>query len=293
MIYTLYTPEITVTVDSFGAELKSIRTNSDKQEFLWQYEGTSFWQRQAPVLFPIVGQLKGDTYSLNGNTYQMSKHGFARDMEFKCYFQSFEEIKFVLRSDEETMKYYPYDFSFHIIYKLEKNKIQVRYIVENQCEERMFFSVGGHPAFRCPIAEGETLEDYFLEFETPEHTARHFLENGLYNNETMPILFNTNRLPLSERLFQNDAIVLKYINSKAVTLKCDKHGEYVKIDFADFPYLGVWKQPEAPFICIEPWLGLADSTYTDGNFAEKEGIQALGAYERMNVCFSIEIGKIE
>ena len=270
-----------------GAELKSIYHLHHQLEYLWQGDA-AFWNRHAPVLFPIVGKVKNNTYRYNHKDYQLPQHGFARDMNFVCIEQSNDQAIFLLQSNEETLKVYPFQFSFYIIYTLVENTLRVAYKVENHSESDMYFSVGAHPAFNCPLEKGLTFEDYQLTFEDKEIAHRLLLgANGVSRNTEL-VLNNTNELPLDYSLFkEKDAIIFKDLKSKYMILESKKSKRAVDFNYKGFPYMGIWTKP-GPFLCIEPWYGIADFEHADGLLNHKEGIQHLVENEKFEAYYEMK-----
>lgn len=260
------------TFKSKGAELCSLILKSVNTEMIWQADA-AFWPRHAPVLFPIVGKLKDNTFYYRDKPYHLPQHGFARDKEFKLISKTANEMVFSLTSDEESLKVYPFHFEFNIIYKLDGNKLTVAYNVRNNGVESMYFSVGAHPAFRCPLLENEHIEDYYIEFEEPETAERHLLKDGLFSGETKKVFNKANIIPLRYDLFTEDALVFKDLKSNSIALKSKRNPHEIRMSFKGFPYLGIWtKGPGAKFICLEPWLGLSDASQHSGRLEEKEGL---------------------
>ena len=280
--------ELRIKISAAGAELTSVFNKQNKQEYLWQAD-KKWWPRHAPVLFPIVGKLKNDSYSINGNSYTLPQHGFARDKNFQLHEKQNNAVTYILKDDESTLQIYPYHFSLKIIYTLSGKKLTIGYEVKNTGKQQMYFSIGAHPGFICPMQEDEKFTDYYLEFEKAETLDRHLLENGLFKGVTESIFSNDDILKLNYDLFAKDAIVLKNLQSKYLYLKSNKSGYSLKFDFAGFPYLGIWTKPGAPFLCIEPWFGIADYKNSDGELAQKEGIISLIANEVFSASYSIEI----
>lgn len=268
-----------VSIHPLGAELKSVFHKDYNLEYIWQGD-PAFWAKSSPVLFPIVGELKDKTYRYKGQSYQLSRHGFAREKEFAVSSRDENVVTFTLESSAETKAVYPFDFRFSITYTLEEDTLQVRYGVSNRSEGEMLFSVGGHPAFNLPLAEGTSYTDYRLAFAENETAGRWPIsKQGLIEKEPQPLLQNSNVLPLSKELFAKDAVVLKHLQSDNVQLLSDKTEHGLKFSFDGFPYLGLWAAPGADFLCIEPWCGIADSVDADGNLENKEGINRLVAGE--------------
>lgn len=280
---------ISVQVASKGAELQSIFHKQSRLEYIWGGD-PAVWGKHSPVLFPIVGELKNRTYIHKGKSYRLSRHGFARDMDFEVTEQDNASVTFTLTSDAATENVYPFKFSFSVKYRLHKNSVQIFFIVENAGDEVMLFSVGGHPAFNVPLVEGTVYEDYQLVFSHNEKVGRWPIsKDGLLELEPAPLLENENVLPLRKELFANDAIVLKDLKSKSVTISSSKTTHGITVHFDDFPYLGIWETKGGDFVCIEPWCGIADSVGVSGRLEEKEGINSLQPSATFEVSYTIEV----
>jgi galactose mutarotase-like enzyme len=268
---TLQNQLISATIQSKGAELCSLKNANTFREFLWQAD-PAHWAKHAPVLFPIVGTLKNNSYLHQEKSYSLPRHGFARDREFSLLEQSETQAVFQLLSSEATLVEYPFTFDFRITYTLDKNALITLYTIHNLGEDKMYYNVGAHPAFALPHA----FSDYRLEFSADTELTAHELTADLIGHTTHPISLHNHNLPLAYSLFEKDALVFKRSESDLVTL-FEKDQPILQVSFADFPNLGIWTKPQAPFICIEPWLGYADTTDASGVLEEKEGIQSLAA----------------
>jgi len=274
---------LSVSISDKGAELQSIVNHTTGLEYMWS-GNPAFWGKKSPVLFPIVGGLKDNTYQFKGNSYQLSRHGFARERLFNVTEQSTDAILFSLTSDTDSLSVYPFRFSFYVGYRLEENNIHVTYKVENTDEQEMYFSVGAHPAFAVPLAEGTTFEDYYLQFSEKEDTGIWPLSaEGLIKEEAIPFFQNNDQIALRKSLFYGDALVFKSLRSTAIAILCHKHAHGLRLTYHGFPYMGIWSSRDADFVCIEPWCGIADNVNTSGRIQEKEGINKLntgGHFER-------------
>ena len=289
MNYEIKNEHIKAKIKSFGAELNSLQKCAEELEYIWQGD-SKYWNRHSPILFPIVGRLKNDSYTYQNQKYNMTQHGFARDKEFEVIKNEVDFIEFRLKSDEKTLEIYPFSFELYLSYKLEKNSLIVSYKVINKSDDKMLFSIGAHPAFNWTLKEDEKKEDYFLQFENIKQTKRYFLnDKGLvYNHEDLKII--DNKIALNEELFKNDALVFEDLNIKTLTLKNSINENYIKLNFENFPYLGIWSKPTgAPFICIEPWFGVADDENSNQNFEDKKGIITLEKDEIFSCFYIIEI----
>lgn len=278
---TLSNGTLTATINPKGAELNSLKDSNT--EYIWEGD-PKFWGKHSPVLFPIVGALKNNSYLYNSQTYALSRHGFARDTVFSVKQQDNSSVTFSLVSNEETKKVYPFDFELEVVYTLNGKTLEIRYNVINKGSGNLPFSIGAHPAFALP----GNFESYSLVFEHNEPLVSTQLENDLISATTVNIPANGGVLPLKHQLFENDALIFKQLQSKAVTITY-KEEPLLKVHFTDFPHLGIWTKEGAPFICIEPWQGYSDSVNSNGIFTEKEGIIDLPEGKAFTAAFSIEI----
>lgn len=272
---------LTATFNTLGAELVSLK--SEKREYMWD-GNPDFWNKHAPVLFPIVGALKNDTYFFEGKKYQMSRHGFAREKQFQIVEQTANKIVFSLKEDEETLKVYPFHFEFKIEYILAEKALEVHFEVINTSKHSMYFAVGGHPAFALP----ENFENYSLVFTGNDELRFSLLEHNLLQNQTQVLETKNNIKTLDYSLFEKDALVFRDRQIQSVTIQ-EKGNDFLKVKFEQFSDLGIWTKRNAPFICIEPWFGHADEVQTTQNLTEKAGIIKLEQQENFNANYSIEI----
>lgn len=289
--YELKNSTVSVRVDSLGAELRSLRKLSTDTEYLWCGDET-YWGRVSPVLFPIVGGLKNNEYRTGKKTYFMQKHGFARDMEFELLSQSENEIWFVLTSGRETYESYPFDFVLKLGYRLGENKVEVLWQVENPGKENLPFSIGGHPAFNCPVEEGVKQSECFIGFGEKEEivSTRISDETGLVYGCMEVYGLTDGKLAITENLFEHDALVIENSQTKEVSL-CKKDGTpYIKVTM-EAPLFGVWAplKKGVPFICIEPWYGRCDSEDFEGSFEEREWGNIAEPGQAWNASYQIEI----
>jgi len=275
-------------ISSQGAELISFKSLKNDQEFIWQGD-PNYWKRHAPVLFPIVGRLKGDTYYFDGKDLHLGQHGFARDREFELISQSPEDVTFLLQADRQTLNVYPFHFKLYIRYELKEHSITTSYQVVNTGNADMYFSIGAHPAFRCPLSDNKKFDDYYLKFNRELRLERYLLDDGLLNGQTEKIELDDHRLKLDYTLFEKDAIVLKKLKSDNIVLQ-EGGRDIFAFRFYGFPYFGIWTSKSgAPFICLEPWHGIADHFQHNQRFVEKEGVRILNSYREFNCQYSLEI----
>jgi galactose mutarotase-like enzyme len=288
-MFILENQHLKIAVNPIGAELDSVFHKGSQLEYMWSGD-SDFWGKKSPVLFPIVGSLKNNTYFLEGEKYQLSRHGFARERVFILEKQDDISLLFTLQYDSETLKKYPFKFVFSIKYMLIENTLKVTYLVENQSVMTMPFSVGAHPAFKLPLVENTTYNDYFLEINEVETFGRYPLSiEGLIESKPNPFLENGTKIPLKKELFYADAVVLKDMKSSRISIKSDLTPHGLTMDFQGFPYFGIWAAKDAPFVCLEPWCGIADGVETTQNIMEKEGINLLAAGGIFERSWGIEV----
>lgn len=263
--------KITASVDTIGAELKSLRKAESDLEYMWQGD-PAYWNRTSPVLFPLVGGLKNGEYRTNGKTYKMGKHGFIRDKEFKLMSQESTELWLVLDSDESMKEVYPFDFKLEIGFRLEDWKLKVMWRVENPSGETIYFSIGGHPGFKCPMNLGEKRSDYFIGFDTKECVCSTAIGNdGLANENKVIYELTDGIIPFTTELFEKDAVVLEDNQVHSISILTPDKKPYVTVNF-DTPVVLLWtlEDENAEFICIEPWCGLCDFTDFEGNWEDRK-----------------------
>jgi len=278
----------------FGGELLSLKIDGIERihqgEKCKDENGNVFWKRHCPVLFPIVGKLKNNKTIINEKVYEMSQHGFARDQEFELVEKSDNIHSYVLKSNEYTKTIYPFDFELYNIYYLDKNKLTVKYKVSNTGNSEMPFSIGSHPGFK--IDEKDLKgEKYYLEFEKEENEIKFLsLDDGLVKKGYIKnLLIDKKRINLNSYTFENDAIIMENIASKNIYLyNKTENKKVLSVNFEQFPYLGLWSKPNAPFLCIEPWFSIADSVETNGVFMEKRNILTLKPKETFKCEYTVE-----
>lgn len=286
---TLENDKLKVAVNSRGAELDSLFFKETNTEYLWSGDA-KYWSKKSPLLFPIVGTLKQNTYHFNNKAYNLSRHGFARETEFALTHQTDVSATFSLSDSEKTLANYPFPFKLDVVYSIQGATLSVAYNVTNTGSENMYFSIGAHPAFRLPLDEKINYDDYYFEFEQIEDGYRWLISSeGLLEPNTVPFLINTNVLPITKDLFKKDAIVFKYLNSTRVSLKSNKSKHGVEVNYPGFPFIGLWAAPDADFVCIEPWCGIADATTSNQDFINKEGINLLTPSQVFERTWSVRV----
>lgn len=274
---------VKATIDPFGAELIELSLIGG-ENVLWKKDGI-FWNRVAPNLFPIVGRLKNDTYSVSGKQFSMSQHGFARDRSFTVESQTEASATFLFCSDMGTYSIYPFSFEYRVIYTLQDSGILVQYTVKNTGDVELPYSVGGHPGF----ALSDDLSNYQLCFPGSLKIERHLLEGSQFSGQTETMIID-GILPLSYELFERDAIVFIEPPFKTLTLAHKVKGPVLTVSSDQWDALGIWTKKEAPFLCIEPWWGYADRADASGDLFEKAGIHVLEVFRQEISGYSISIG---
>ncbi|SDR67486.1 aldose 1-epimerase family protein [Gramella sp. MAR_2010_147] len=279
-----------ITVKETGAELCSILNKENNKEYIWQ-ANPEIWGSHAPNLFPVIGVLKEGKYHFETNEYEIPKHGFIRHNEnIRLKERSENQLVFELLYSEETLKMYPFKFDFRIAFTLNKKSLEVNHHIINLDNKPIYFSLGGHPAFNIQLFENEKIEDYHIEFDQKMDLDTYVLNNdGLVSSNTKKVLKNESSIRLTKEIFNSDALIFKNIKSKVVDLVSEKNGKILSIEYRDFKNLGVWAKPGAPYVCVEPWLGISDIEGTDQNLKNKEGIIKLSAEKEFDANYTISI----
>ena len=278
MLHTLQNNVLKITLDDRGAELKSITAVEDGTEYLHDGDPT-WWKYTSPVLFPIVGKLVDGKYRAEGQEFELPQHGFARTSNFKCIREEEDEVVFQLNWNEDTLEVYPYKFVLEITYILRENRVELVWTVKNVDDKTMYFSIGAHPALKCPIVAGESFEDCYLKFNVAENSSRILLlSSGCLSSDRVPTL-NGKEFNLNYEIFKGDALVFDDLKSDEITVCSRKSSKSIKIMAKGFPFWGIWTPSKggAPFICLEPWHGHADFSDFTGDISEKDGIRKLSA----------------
>lgn len=285
--YGLENDTIRIEIDSHGAELKSLVKKETGAEYMWCADA-KYWGRTSPVLFPVVGNVSGKQYRTKGKTFDMGQHGFARDMEFTLESQTDNEIWFVLRSNEETLAKYPYEFVLKLGYRLDGAKVEVLWHVENPSEEELPFAIGGHPAFYCPVTSGGKQSDCYIQFDIAGSLKCSTIDGYLVGDRVDTYELEDGMLRIDEHLFDNDALIIEKQNIKKVSLCDPKKQAFLTIEM-DAPLFGIWRpaDPGAPFVCIEPWYGRSDRIGYAGELRDREYENVLAAGENWDAGYTI------
>ena len=282
MLYTIENDYLTAQIDDMGAQLHSMKSKEDEKEYIWQ-GNPAIWYGQAPVLFPVIGQLLDDKFRYDGAEYPMAKHGFARKTPFEAADVEGARAVFLLKSSDETKAMFPFDFELEVCFELVGRALKVTHTVTNTDDKVMYFSLGAHPGFNCEIGD-------YLAFEESEEGAeveKIDKENIIIGRKFSVDLVDGNKLYLTPDLFNDDALIFSDLNSSVVTL----HGQdrTVRFDFGDAPFLGVWAKPNAPYVCLEPWYGVNDDRIRYGDISQKRGIQSLEPDESFDLVWIAEV----
>ena len=280
----------TVEIRPLGAELISFKDKESGREYMWSGDA-EFWTGRSPVLFPIVGSVYDGVMRAEGGEYALKNHGFARNREFRLVEAEETRAVFHLSADDETLAIYPYKFALTLTYTLEGSTLRIQYRVDNDDDKNIYFQLGTHPAFNCPIGGDGEFEDYVLEFNEEETLERFYVTGGNIQipDKSETVLEKGTVLPLTRAQFEEGAMIFRDVKSDRVTLKSEKSEHSVSVSSENFPYLGVWQPKNAPFICIEPWHGLADADKFEGELKDKELAVELASGEYFEAALVIEI----
>lgn len=284
MFYTIENEYLSAQINDMGAELHSLVTKDDGFEYLWQ-GNPDIWYGQSPVLFPIIGRVLDDKYYIDGKEYTMPKHGLFRKRDAELFEKTDNSMTFLQKSDDETIKIFPYEFEVYVTFELIEKSLKVTHKIVNKSENIMYFSIGGHPGFNCEIG------DYLL-FEKNENLDTVEIDTEcLRTGKTIPVLRDSNKIIITEDIFNNDALIFTQMKSEYVTLASDNHSRKVKFDYSDCSYLGIWAKPGAPYVCIEPWWGVNDSHERKADFSEKDAIISLDSGNTYKCYWCAEISE--
>ena len=281
----LESSDLRIQISEWGAELQSIYSKANHIEVLWQGHNR-YWNRRAPVLFPIVGKLKNHTYIVNSKPYQLPQHGFARDVKFNVTAQDTNTLEYTLESNAYTQSVFPFAFQFKIKYSLNNYILTTCFTTVNTGNTQMMYSFGAHPAFNCPMIAGTRPDDYAIRFYNTNLTHT-LLAEGLRTSIQNPLHLQNGMLPLHQSLFDNDAFVFENSQITAVSLHLDQY-PLLTLNCKNWPYFGIWSKPAAPFICFEPWHGVADHIATNLQWVLKPGLIQLQPASSYSAEFTLD-----
>jgi galactose mutarotase-like enzyme len=276
---------LSATVKADGAELCSLR-DAAGEEMLWQ--AGPVWPRHAPVLFPIVGRLKDDTLRHDGKSYRLTQHGFARDRRFAWLNRSAVGCRLVLHEDADTRAIYPFAFRLEVAFTLDDDSLEQRFTLTNPGREVLPASLGAHPGFAWPLAEGVEKTAHVLEFAEPEAGAVRRLADGLLRENLEPTPIKGQTLALDPALFAADAVILPEPVSQSVRYTAPG-APTIELAWEGFRQLGIWSREAGSFLCIEPWHGTASPADFDGEFADKPGLMLIPPGERRTLSIRIRL----
>lgn len=290
MLYTIKNNQLSLTVSDHGAEIKSIIFNNEERI---HDSNPKYWNRSAPLLFPCIGTITNGESIINGKPYNLPKHGFIRDKDFVMTNQTENSLEFTFVSNPDTLKIYPYEFELVVKYAITTDTVSSDVIVKNNSNETMMYNFGLHPAFKTPIREGESFKDYkfITESSTDHNIYKVELSNGTIDfREVMRTINFSKPLPLDYEDYKYDALVFDNIDFDHLTLTNNEETHGITFEFKGFPMLGIWTPypKDAPFICIEPWIGCADPTVHDGLFEHKTHVQTLEPSKENTIKYSFK-----
>lgn len=272
MLYTLENEMLTVKVESLGAELKSVVSKDAATEYMWCGD-EKYWKRTSPVLFPSVGTMKNKEYLYNGKKYPMCQHGFARDMEFQLVSETEDSLWMEVHATPKTLVDYPFHFTLQIGYELKGNQVKVLWkVINNEEENMMYFSIGAHPAFNCPIHGEESKEGYGMRLNSKGNVLYSLIdENALMLNSKNELQLSDGKVLFHPTFFDDGAYIIEDYSASEVSLFDSQGKEYVTVNFGA-PLFGIWspEHKDAPFVCIEPWYGRCDRATFEGRLDERE-----------------------
>lgn len=266
---TLKNDFLTVLISEVGAEIHSVK-NTNGDEFMWTAD-PDVWPMHAPIMFPICGGLKDDKYLMYGKEYTLQKHGFIRFETFKVEKSDDTNVTFLYTPTAKTKAQYPFDYELRVIYTLDKNTLSAKYKVTNKSDVKMYYAVGGHEGYLCE----DGIENYDVVFDKNETLSAYVLDGNLLTYDKVPVIENSNTLPLKYDYFKVDALVFKDVKSNKVTLTHRDSSRRITVDFTGFDVLMLWTKPGAKYICIEPWSSHPDNIDSDYDFTKKYHITSL------------------
>lgn len=276
--YQLHYKGAHAAIRSTGGELVSYVAANGK-EYIWGGDPRA-WTGHAPALFPVIGATINGKVKIGGVEYDIPKHGLVRRLPFQLAKHGEDFAEFVITPDEEMKSHYPFDFAFHVAHSITESGFKTVFLAENRSDRPMPLCVGGHPAFVCPLYENETLEDYVLKFEFPEHVETQILSDQgvIIGKEFLPEFMDTDTLPLTHRYFdQRDTLIFDDLKSRSVQLLNPKTGGGLRFSFRKSDVLAIWTAPgkNAAYLCLEPWCGLPAIQGESGNFEDKPHVRIL------------------
>jgi galactose mutarotase-like enzyme len=290
MLHTIENEKLICSIDSNGAEIRSLRNKTTGEEYIWQID-KSIWGSSSPVLFPAIGKIKQDKFIFKGKEYAMPKHGIIRNNNLLSFEQlSGSSCSFVLKSSEKTLRQYPFQFSFTVEFSLIEKRLLMIYKVENRDSVPMPFACGGHTAYACPLTENIKLSDYVIEFPTQLNLKAGTLgASGLLSSHIREMITTENALPLSDTLFNEDALIFANIDCNWIRLRKKNMKKGIIVRYTDYPHLALWSKPLADYVCIEPWLGLPDREEESIDITQKPTLKTIEPDTQFTIAIETEI----
>ncbi len=292
MLYTIKNTFLTVTIDSLGAQMVSVK-NDKGEETLWQAD-KSVWGYSAPVLFPWVGRLKDGHFTVEGEEFSAGNHGFIRNVEHTLVLKEDNLIIFEYKANAESRKKFPHNFVFRTSFVLSGHSVHHKIDVTNIDSRDFHFGLGFHPGFRLPFDDIHTTEDYCIEFDTPQSPVEMpFAESLLLSGESRVYAENVKQLPLKDNFFENDTLIFKDLTAKTVSIVEKDSGRRIDFDVQDFPYVALWtaKTPKTKFFCVEPWCSLPDYDNSSHQWESKKHGMHLKPGEACHTLCRIKVSR--
>ncbi len=290
MLHTIENDHLICSISSNGAEIRSLKHKATGTEYIWEIDN-EVWGSSAPVLFPAIGKIKDDKVLHKGKAYLMPKHGIIRHNDALHFEQqSASQCTFTLVSSQETLAQYPYTFLFTVAFELTEQRLLMTYHIENKDSEPMPFACGGHTAYACSLDQHTALSDYVIEFpKSIDLKADTLGASGLLSTHTRDIESKNGVLPLSDTLFNDDALIFSNIDYNWVRLRKKEDKKGVVVRFKDYPHLALWSKPAADYVCIEPWLGLPDKEDESIEMTQKTTLKTIAPYTSFSIAIETEI----
>lgn len=290
MLQTIENEHLLCTIESSGAEVRSLIDKQTGKEYIWQID-PRVWGSSAPVLFPAIGKIKDDHITHQGRRYAMPKHGIVRNNDTLKFEQSIDNsVSFTLTDSAATIVQYPYKFEFTVSFTLVKNRLLMTYSITNQDTQPLAFTCGGHTAYACPLSEDTSLTDYLVEFPSEiSLEATRLGASGLLSDQKETIAAKSALLPLSDTLFNKDALIFTKIQADWVRLRKRNEKKGVVVHFKGYPHLALWSKPKADYLCIEPWLGLPDREDESLEITKKSTYESIAPGAQFIIAIETEI----
>lgn len=283
-----------IEVSTVGAELQSLYSKKTEMEYLWQ-PGHDIWPHHSMLLFPNPGRIAGDRVIIGGKVYPATMHGFANDMEFKLVEADEKHILLQISATKETRKSFPYEFRLQVEFSLEGELVVQKFRVINDDDKKIYFSLGTHPGFYCPIQIDETGDDYFFEFDSPQYIEELELQEGtrLLTGAKTPWMRGKRTKEIGERFFNDGPKVLEGVRANHIIMKSKRSGHFVELGIKDFPYMCLWGvETKMSILCIEPWCGVSDLADTDHIWEKKLGIEVVDVGNVFERILTFRVGEL-